>query len=105
MLCPVLKTSDHVTPPPDEEFIKLFLPNWPIFSDQFVKTTDLVPVWGVLQLKVVGLTPGETSCLIQTILSHKCECSVHKPAFKGSSVITADGSFLVLANKTSRNCV
>lgn len=105
MFCLVLRTSDRVTPSPEEEFIKLFLPIWPIFSDQLVETTALVPVWGVLQLKVVGLTPGETSCSIQTILTHKCECSVHKSALKGSSIITPDRSFLVLANKASRNCV
>lgn len=62
-------------------------------------------VWDVLQLKVVGLTPGETSCLIQTVLIHKSECSVHKSALKGNSVFTPDGSFLVPTDETSRNCV
>lgn len=105
MHCLVLRISDHVTPPPDEGFIELPLHNWPIFNDQFVRTTDLVPVWGVLQLEVVGLTPGETSCLIQTVLIHKSECSVHKSALKGSSIFTPDGSFFVPTDETSRNCV
>lgn len=67
-----------------------------------MRTTALVPVWGVLQLKVVGLTLGEIPCLIQTILTHKSEHSVHKSAFKGSSIMSPDGSFLVLTVETSR---
>jgi len=52
----------------------------PIFIDQVVKTTALVPVWHVPQLKVVGLIAGETACMIQILLTH--ETSVHKGCFE-----------------------
>lgn len=97
--------SDHGTPPPDEGFREFLLHNWPIFSDQFVRITALVPLWGVLQLKVMGLTPGEIACLIQTILTHKCEHSVHKSALKGSSIITPDVSWSSLKNPLGTVCV